>query len=368
MEKVRLEDIIERTITGEWGTELKDGEKGITVIRTADFTNEGIINYSNVVNRNISEAKIAEKSLKLGDIIIEKSGGTDKNPVGRVVLFEKENYKCLANNFTQVIRVKDNNYYKYVFYQLFYKYKCGETLKMFNKTTGIQNLQMKTYLKQRLKLPNKEEQIEIVKQLDRVREIISIRKKQIDELDKLIKSQFVEMFENNYECKVYNWQDVFYTTTGKLDSNAMVDNGKYPFFTCAKESFRINEFAFDCEALLLAGNNAAGIYDVKHYKGKFNAYQRTYVLTLKDNNWRYELFELQLEKKLNYLKHQSKGTNTRYLTMKILNELQFKVPPIKLQNKFAEIVNQIEEQKLEYQKSLEQMENLMESLMNKYFG
>lgn len=52
-------------------------------------------------------------------------------------------------------------------------------------------------------------------------------------------------------------------------------------FTCAKESFLIDVYAFDCEALILAGNNAAGIYDVKYYSGKFNAYQRTYILTLK---------------------------------------------------------------------------------------
>ncbi len=53
-----------------------------------------------------------------------------------------------------------------------------------------------------------------------------------------------------------------------------------------KEVFRIDRYAFDQEALLLAGNNAAGKYDVKYYKGKFNAYQRTYVLGLKQN-WSY---------------------------------------------------------------------------------
>lgn len=193
MEKVKLSDIIQETITGEWGTDIKKDENDVYVIRTADFCNDGTINYDKVEKRNIAEKKIKEKSLVIGDIIIEKSGGTDKNPVGRVVLFDKENYKCLANNFTQVLRVKNEYYYKYIFYQLFYKYKCGATLQMFNQTTGIQNLQMKIYLNQKLNTYIKEEQIEIANKLDKVQEIIGIRKKQIEELDELIKSQFVNI-------------------------------------------------------------------------------------------------------------------------------------------------------------------------------
>ena len=69
--------------------------------------------------------------------------------------------------------------------------------------------------------------------------------------------------------------------TGKLNSNAAVINGVYPFFTCSKDVFQIDSYAFDCEAILLSGNNASGNFDVKHYCGKFNAYQRTYVITVK---------------------------------------------------------------------------------------
>ena len=65
-------------------------------------------------------------------------------------------------------------------------------------------------------------------------------------------------------------------TTGKLDANAMIDNGKYKFFTCAKEDYLIDYYAFDCEALLISGNGEVGL--TKYYYGKFNAYQRTYVL------------------------------------------------------------------------------------------
>ena len=63
--------------------------------------------------------------------------------------------------------------------------------------------------------------------------------------------------------------------TGKLDANASVENGKYPFFTCSNNTLRINDYAYDCECVLVAGN---GDLNVKYYNGKFNAYQRTYII------------------------------------------------------------------------------------------
>ncbi len=66
--------------------------------------------------------------------------------------------------------------------------------------------------------------------------------------------------------------------TGKLDSNAAVEGGEYPFFTCDPTTLRINNWAYDTEAVLLAGNNASGNYTAKYYKGRFNAYQRTYII------------------------------------------------------------------------------------------
>ena len=147
-EKVKLKEIVKKTITGEWGNDLKENDKGIKVIRTADFNNDGTINYGNVISRNVENKKVIDKQLKYGDIIVEKSGGTDKNPVGRVVFFDKKKDVYLSNNFTQVIRVDKKYNPKYVLYYLIYKYKNGSTISMFNKTTGIQNLQMKQFLNQ----------------------------------------------------------------------------------------------------------------------------------------------------------------------------------------------------------------------------
>ena len=195
-----------------------------------------------------------------------------------------------------------------------------------------------------VKIVSEEDQLKIIQTLDRVSSVIEARKQQLTELDNLIKARFVELFyDKGYP--VLKWNDVFNTTTGKLDSNAAVDSGEYPFFTCSKEVLKIDKYAFEQEALLLAGNNAAGKYDVKYYNGKFNAYQRTYVLSLKEN-WSYRLFQYQLEDKLEYLQQQSLGGLTKYLTLKILGELEFVIPPEELQSEFEIFVTQVTKSKV----------------------
>ena len=215
-------------------------------------------------------------------------------------------------------------------------------------------------------LPEVNQQKEIAEKFKKLEQLISLRKQQLAKLDELVKARFVEMFGNKDYPRM-KWNNVFNTTTGKLDSNAAVDNGKYPFFTCSKEPLKIDSYAFDQTALLLAGNNAAGKYDVKYYQGKFNAYQRTYVLSLK-HNWSYKLFQYQLEDKLLYLQTKSLGGLTKYLTLKILGELDFIVPPLALQNEFATFVARIDQQKQTVQQSLEKLELMRKALMQEYFG
>ncbi len=238
----------------------------------------------------------------------------------------------------------------------------GSTFKAINK---------KTLSETEIPLPPIDEQRKIAAILDKVSDLIAKRQQQLDKLDEAVKARFVEMFgdcyTNPHNLPIEKWNNIFSTTTGKLDSNAAVENGKYPFFTCSKETLRINTYAFDQEALLLAGNNAAGKYDVKYYCGKFNAYQRTYVLSLK-HDWSYALFRFQLEDKLGYLEQQSLGGLTKYLTLKILNELEFIVPPKEEQDKFAAFVDQIEKTKTTVSHSLEKLETLKKALMQEYFG
>lgn len=217
-----------------------------------------------------------------------------------------------------------------------------------------------------IECPTIDEQKRITAIFDEVISIIQLRKKELSKLDDLIKARFVEMFYGK-RYPVVKWNNVFNTTTGKLDSNAAVDDGVYPFFTCSKEALSIDKYAFDQEALLLAGNNAAGKYDVKYYNGKFNAYQRTYVLGLKEN-WSYRLFQYQLEDKLVYLQQQSLGGLTKYLTLKILGKLDFIIPPMDKQKEFEQFVDQVDKSKVAIQAALDKSQLLFDSLMQKYFG
>lgn len=110
-------------------------------------------------------------------------------------------------------------------------------------------------------------------------------------------------------------------TTGKKDSNAAAKNGKYPFFTCAPEPLRINSFCFDDDVILLAGNNAGGNFHCQRYKGKFDAYQRTYVLTAKEGYYLDFVYYSLLVNLKQYSK-KSQGSQTKFLTMKILQEFE----------------------------------------------
>lgn len=209
-------------------------------------------------------------------------------------------------------------------------------------------------------------QSDIVQKFEVLNDLISRKNKLLELFDILIKSRFDELIIGD-KCDRLLFNDLFFCSTGKLDSNAAVKGGRYPFFTCAKEIFYINDYAFDQEALLLAGNNAAGKYDVKYYNGKFNAYQRTYVLSLRKKGI-YSIFKKQLEDKLEYLQIQSKGSTTRYLTMGILKKLTFYVPDMEIQLKLDKEIQQINKLKSDVQKSIDETQLLMDSLMQEYFG
>jgi len=112
-----LVDFIEVSFPGDWGLEDKDGS-GVKVIRTTNFTNNGKLDLSDVVTRDIDSAKVEKKKLFKGDIILERSGGTNDNPVGRVVYFEEDGL-YLFNNFTQLLRCKEGVNSLFIFYSLF---------------------------------------------------------------------------------------------------------------------------------------------------------------------------------------------------------------------------------------------------------
>jgi type I restriction enzyme S subunit len=130
--------------------------------------------------------------------------------------------------------------------------------------------------------------------------------------------------------------------TGKLNSNAAKLDGRYPFFTCAPEPSRIDTFDFDEDAILVAGNNADGNFHLNRFEGKFNAYQRTYILTAKPgNDLDYIYYGLMLDLKV--LRNQSQGSQTKFLTMPILENLELRKLGLKEQKKVVSVLKLIDE-------------------------
>ena len=154
-------------------------------------------------------------------------------------------------------------------------------------------------------------------------------------------------------------KDLVSFKTGKLDSNAAVNGGQYPFFTCAPETLSIDSYVFDTTAILLAGNNATGIFPIKFYSGKFNCYQRTYVIenvNAIECDLKFIYFALQMQ--LSFLQSLSIGAATKFLTKRLLDNLKLPLPDLSTQQKIAAILSAFDdliENNLKRIKLLEEM-------------
>ncbi len=184
---VPLAELIDKSFPGEWGTEDENGN-GTKVIRTTNITNSDKLDLSDVVTRNIVAAKLQKKQLCGGDILLERSGGTKDNPVGRVAYFDEDGV-FVTNNFTQTLRCNNNIESRYLFYFLYYFYNLNKMKirSMGNQTTGIQNLNMDDYMQISVIVPPRDLQkqfISIVTQADKSKFVG-------------FKSQFIEMFEGD---------------------------------------------------------------------------------------------------------------------------------------------------------------------------
>ena len=165
-----------------------------------------------------------------------------------------------------------------------------------------------------------------------------------------------------------NLKDISIIKTGKLNSNAAVSGGKYPFFTCDPQTLNIDVWAYDTEAVLLAGNNASGNYTAKYYNGKFNAYQRTYIIESFDKtklNVRFLCYAMNLQLRL--LKSMSSGSTTKFLTIKMLQDLNIPFPEIGVQNRVTAILSAYDNLIENNQKQIKLLEEAAQRLYKEWF-
>lgn len=187
------------TLNGLWKGK-KPPFVNVGVIRNANFTKDFTLRYDNVEYLDVEEKQYTKRKLQKGDLIIEKSGGSEKQPVGRAVLFEKENGEFSFSNFTSVLRIRGSIMSsRFLYIYLLYIYKRGDTLKMQKATTGIHNIEFEKYLNIDIPILDKSEQQRIVSHLDslssNIRQLEEIQRKTLAECDALKQAMLREVFE-----------------------------------------------------------------------------------------------------------------------------------------------------------------------------
>ena len=375
----KLVEITGKALSGEWGMDDIDGT-GIPVLRTTNFTNEGVVNYEDVVTRKITKKNIEEKYLRQGDIIIEKSGGSDKQPVGRVVFFEEAGQKYLFNNFTGLLRVKDQTKWepRYIFYSLYSNYKRGGTKAFENKTTGLHNLKIDDYVsKYEVKDITVEEQKDICGKLDMLQVVIGLQKTQIARFDELIKSRFVEMFGDLVQNPM-GWErlkiqkavtvepqngmykpQTDYVTDGsgvpilRIDgfyNGAVTDFKKLKRLICdnnEKQRYllkendivinRVNSMEYLGKCAHICGMVEDTVYESNMMRMHFDEirFNPVYVCRLLCSKYIYNQI----------VNHAKKAVNQASINQKDVLDLDIYRPPLELQNQFAAFVHQIDKLK-----------------------
>ena len=153
-----------------------------------------------------------------------------------------------------------------------------------------------------------------------------------------------------------------YINTGKLDVNASSEFGEFPFFTCSRETYRIDEAAFEGESVIVAGN---GDLNVKYYDGKFNAYQRTYVLNSVNNNVLDNQFLfLYMQTYIEYLRSETRGTVIQYLKKGQFTDATIELPPLSEQKRIVELISEMDEFIESVQQNLIEAKNLRSGLLS----
>jgi type I restriction enzyme S subunit len=389
-----LKDIIDKPISGEWG----DGEGDVAVLRTTNFTNDRIINYSEVVKRKIDKSKVEKKRLFPGDIIIEKSGGSPTQPVGRVVYFDDEGL-FLCNNFTSVLRPKINIVHpKYLLYILFANHHFGNTNGFQNKTTGIINLQLARYIEEtKIPLPPLPQQKKIAAILDTADAYRQKTKALIAKYDELTQSLFLDMFGDPVSNpKGWDFMELK-DCTSKIGSGSTPRGGKEAYKEEGISLIRSmniydNQFKYDNLAFIsdeqadklknvtvelndvlfnITGASVCrcSIVPADILPARVN--QHVSILRTKKNIVT-PIFLSHLMISENVKRHLLKvgsagGAIMEAITKEQLEKYLIPVPPISLQTQFAERVQAIETQKAQAQASLDKAEELFNSLLQRAF-
>jgi len=367
----KLGDVCEKTVNIKW-QEYENQVFQYIDLSSVSRTTLTINETSKITSKNAPSR--AKKIIRQNDVIFATTRPTLKRVTIVPVKFDNQicstGYSVLRNNSDFILP-------KYIFYFLRSEVFM-QRMENLQRGTSYPAVTDKDVKSTQIPIPPLTEQKQIVALLDQtfaaIDQAIANLEKNIQNAQELFQSKLNDVFSQRGEGWVEkSLGEVCDIKTGKLNANAMVDSGKYTFFTCSRETFQIDKYAFDCEAILLAGNNASGDFNVKHFKGKFNAYQRTYVITTKEDNViNYRFLKYRLEHHLKRFKEQSVGANTRFLKIGMIKTVPIQLPSFSVQKNIVNNLDQLSEKihqaDEKYNERLKNLEELKKSILQKAFN
>ncbi|PDW49439.1 restriction endonuclease subunit S [Helicobacter pylori] len=292
---------------------------------------------------------------KKGDILISASGTIGRAVIydGKPAYFQDSNIVWIDNDETLV----KNDFLFYVYSHVKWNTEHTTILRLYNDN----------FRNTLIPLPPLNEQIAIANILSDVDHYLYTLDALILKKESVKKALSFELLSQRKRLKGFNqaWQrvrlgDICEITTGSLDANEMVHYGKYRFYTCAKEYYFIDKYAFDTEAILISGNGAYVGY-VHYYKGKFNAYQRTYVLDNFSEHIMFVKYFLTMFLQSHIQTNKNEG-NTPYIVMATLKDFEILLPPLNEQIAIANILSGLDNEIISLKNKKRQFENIKKAL------
>ena len=298
--------------------------------------------------------------IKKNDFAYNKSA-TKQFPEGYISMLTEYDEVALPNSIFTCFRIVDNDceprFFDYLFHNNYHGLWLRRYIEVGARAHGSLSIDIQHLWNMPIALPKLEEQQKIADCLSSLDGLINAENEKLDYLKVHKKSLMKKLFPTEGKATpdlrfpeflaAIDWRQVLLCeickiTTGKLDANAMVKKGKYRFYTCAKEYYQIDKYAFDTEALLISGNGANVGY-IHYYKGKFNAYQRTYVLDCFQENIHY--IKCFLDKNLlSRVQNEKNVGNTPYIVLGTLAEMKILLPKgPKEQQKIADCLSSLDD-------------------------
>ncbi len=318
--EVCLGDIIVLKGGGTPNTSVPEFWNGnIPWISVADFNNQN--RFVSDTEKKITQSGIQKSRtslLKKGDIIISA-----RETVGAIAQISKPmafNQSCYGISGQKSYILND-----YLYYLL--KTEIDK-LKRFSHGAVFDTITQNTFSYINVKLPPLSKQEEISKILSSFDDKIDLLHQQNKTLEDMAQTLFRQWFVEgkNKTWKSANLGSFLNITTGKKDANYSVQEGGYPFFTCSQNILRAPNYSFEGKAILLAGN---GDFNVKRYIGKFEAYQRTYVLTSKNKIFFNFLYVL-IKYYLSLITRGAQGSVIKFITKGMVSDFTFYLPEYEL--------------------------------------